>query len=291
MRRCGTGRLPVRRSVPTSQGGDTGSNPVGTAQEHPGQYGHRQASRPAPDRPSRGCRAVPIGVLSARLVATAVVLWFQPVDEGRRPEPPHSSTAAVEHSRASCEVRSTRARTPRSICRAITKSAGTTTRRYTALTHLGPARIRLRKMKRVHPPPTSRRTNAQVQSIHAPKRSSHCGGRCRFEWRTRAHSGTSWATSNSQLASGGPSGIGSPTASPWNSGSSRSALGPLAGNRSRSTHLEVYQPPRCQPIYTSQGQTRSGGALMVTECVVRTIGFTTISSPARGSLRSLEVAP
>ena len=41
---------------------------------------------------------------------------------------------------------------------------------------------------------------------------------------------------------------------------SRSALGQLAGNSSRSTQRGVYQPPRCQPTWVSHGQTRSGGA-------------------------------
>ena len=36
----------------------------------------------------------------------------------------------------------------------------------------------------------------------------------------------------------------SPTTRACSSGTITSALGPLAGNRSRSTHRAVYQPPR-----------------------------------------------
>ena len=38
---------------------------------------------------------------------------------------------------------------------------------------------------------------------------------------------------------------------------------PVRGNSSRSTHSAVYHAPRCQPICTSQGQIRSGGAPIV----------------------------
>jgi hypothetical protein len=65
----------------------------------------------------------------------------------------------------------------------------------------------------------------------------------------------------------------SPTFKCWNLGRRRSALGPFAGNRSRSTHSAVYHAPRCQPICTSQGQIRSGGASIVMACVVTAIGF------------------
>ena len=69
------------------------------------------------------------------------------------------------------------------------------------------------------------------------------------------------------------------------------ALGQLAGNRWRSTHSAVYQPPRCQPICRSHGQIRSGGAAIVVACVVTAIGVTISSSPGRLRLRSSAVAP
>ena len=56
------------------------------------------------------------------------------------------------------------------------------------------------------------------------------------------------------------------------SGISRVALGQFAGKSSRSTQRAVYQPPLCQPIWVSHGQTRSGEALMVIAWSVTTAG-------------------
>ena len=69
------------------------------------------------------------------------------------------------------------------------------------------------------------------------------------------------------------------------------ALGRLAGNSSRSTQRAVYQPPRCQPICTSHGHTRSGGAGMVTAWLVTTVGWSTSSSPGSIARRSARVDP
>jgi hypothetical protein len=40
-------------------------------------------------------------------------------------------------------------------------------------------------------------------------------------------------------------------------------LARFAGNSNLSTQRAVYQPPRCQPIWTSHGHTIAGGASMV----------------------------
>ena len=68
-------------------------------------------------------------------------------------------------------------------------------------------------------------------------------------------------------------------------------LGQLAGNSSRSTQRAVYQPPRCQPICTSHGHTRAGGAGMATAWLVTTVGRSTSSSPGSGRRRSARVDP
>ena len=82
-----------------------------------------------------------------------------------------------------------------------------------------------------------------------------------------------------------------PTAISCSSGTTRSALGPLAGKRTRSTHRAVYQPPRPQPICTSHGHTADGGASMVMAWSVCTTGSATTSSPGSRLLRSSRVDP
>ena len=60
--------------------------------------------------------------------------------------------------------------------------------------------------------------------------------------------GQATMTVNQHSALGGPSSTRSPTLRVWCSGMIRSALGPFAGNSSRSTSRAVYHPPRPQPI-------------------------------------------
>ena len=69
------------------------------------------------------------------------------------------------------------------------------------------------------------------------------------------------------------------------------ALGQFAGNSNRSTHLAVYQPPRCPPICTRHGHTHAAGASISMPWLVTTFGCVTTSSPGRRMARSRDVDP
>ena len=135
------------------------------------------------------------------------------------------------------------------------------------------------------------RVKVQDQSTAAPSRVRQLPGRWVVEYNTSSLGGSTRSTTN-QAVPGGPSGMRSPT---WSgrcsSGTSWVALGQLPGNSSRSTKRGVYQPPRCQPIWTSHGHTWSGGTGMVAAWLVTTVGWSMSSSPGSGWRRSAWVDP
>jgi hypothetical protein len=112
-----------------------------------------------------------------------------------------------------------------------------------------------------------------------------------LEYSTKACGGSASRTTKYAVA-GGPSGIVSPGCrSRVKAGSRPSKLGQLPGNSRRSTHPGVYQPPRCQPIWVSHGQTTVGGTSIVVAWLVVMEGFAMISSPGIVPVRSPWVEP
>src|SRR5664279_4710976 len=109
-----------------------------------------------------------------------------------------------------------------------------------------------------------------------PKRWRYSGGTWEVECKTSSRAGSTYSTWNDAVP-GGPSGITSPTRRSRTRSAVRTpALGQLAGNSSRSTQRSVYQPPRCQPIWVSHGQTSAGSASMVTVWLVTVWLVTTV---------------
>jgi hypothetical protein len=184
------------------------------------------------------------------------------------------------------------ARRPHSMLRDITRSAGTTRARQPTTSGQGAACRRQRKTRRVcRPPSTAASAKAHVQSALAQPRTRQRRGRCVCERSTRHRPGSRISTTKPHSVSGGPSGTKSPTRRCCSSSTIWVALASLAGKSMRSTQRAVYQPARCQPICTSQGQTSSGGTRIVAACVTLIWGAVTSWSPGSEQRRSAGVAP
>lgn len=160
------------------------------------------------------------------------------------------------------------------------------------MSHHGAVRARQRKTRRVaRPPSIGVNRKLQVQCSRATPRRRHESGKCVQDSRSRWSASATSRTTNPHSVSGAPSGTKSPTLSAWRSSRIRSALGRLAGKSRASTQRGVYQPPRCQPTWTSHGQTCSGGACSVAACVATTCGSRTSPSPGMASRRSAALEP